>query len=70
MFPMAAAASVFKIVASGSLAPPTLPIVLGALGGSVLGARFTRRLGGTRIRLFQGILLAMTILRLLGELLR
>ncbi|EQD24373.1 MAG: hypothetical protein D084_Lepto4C00456G0001, partial [Leptospirillum sp. Group IV 'UBA BS'] len=48
MFPMAAAASIFKILASGTLAPPTVPIVLGALPGSVLGARFTKRLGAVR----------------------
>ncbi len=68
MFPMAASASAFKILASGSLAPPTVPIVLGALGGSLLGSRFTKRLGAFRIRLFQGGLLSLTILRLLWSL--
>ena len=68
MFPMAATASVFKVMASGSLAPHTVPVVCGALGGSLIGARFTKRLGAVRIRIFQGFLLLLTILRILWSL--
>ncbi len=68
MFPMAASAAISKVVASGSIAPQTLPVVLGALAGSSVGARFTKRIGSRWIRILQGTLLGVTILRLLWSL--
>ena len=65
MFPMAATASVTKALVSGGVPSPTLPIVAGALAGSFLGARLTRRMGGVRIRIFQGVLLLLTAVRLI-----
>jgi hypothetical protein len=69
MFPMAATAALTKALVSGGVPPHTLTIVVGALMGSFLGARFTRRLGGKRIRIFQGGLLLLTVVRLLYGLL-
>ncbi len=69
MFPMAATAALTKSLVSGGVPPHTLTIVVGALMGSFLGARFTRRLGGKRIRIFQGTLLLLTVVRLLYGLL-
>lgn len=65
MFPMAATAAITKALVSGGIPSFTLPIVAGALAGSFLGARFTRRMGGVRIRIFQGTLLLLTALRLI-----
>ncbi len=65
MFPMAATAALTKALISGGIPSPTLTIVAGALAGSFLGARFTRRLGGVRIRIFQGVLLLLTAVRLI-----
>ena len=65
MFPMAATAAITKALVSGGIPSETLPIVAGALAGSFLGSRFTRRMGGRRIRIFQGALLLLTALRLI-----
>ncbi|MGC8529403.1 MAG: sulfite exporter TauE/SafE family protein [Leptospirillia bacterium] len=64
MFPMAATAALTKALVSGGVPHHTMTIVVGALIGSFLGARFTRRLGGRRIRIFQGFLLLLTAIRL------
>lgn len=63
MFPMAAAASVMKIWSAGTFPPHVWEIVSGALAGALLGSGFSKRLGSGRIRLFQGLLLLLTILR-------
>ena len=63
MFPMATAAATTKVWVSGGLPPQTVTIVAGALVGSFLGARFTKRLGARRIRLFQVGLLLLTASR-------
>jgi len=63
MFSMAAVAATTKVWVSGGLPSQTVTIVAGALVGSFFGARFTKRLGASRIRLFQGGLLLLTALR-------
>ena len=69
MIPMAFAGMVAKILPAGIFPNGALPVAIGALAGSIAGARLHPRLGPDKIRWGQTLLLSATFLRILGSLL-
>ena len=69
MIPMAFSGMIAKTLSSGSFPDGTFPVAIGALAGSIVGARLHRRLTPAKIRWGQTLLLVATFARILASLL-